>query len=261
MQNLAVIFLAALLMLCTACGTPEHNSPVFSSASDAGEQAEKTVREYLNSYGIDDSAIEIRDRTLTVSLKSDGIGYCTAEDTRSIRYVYDVVHAAGSTSEVDNVQIYIYDAAGARIYDAYEADVSSPRKASPAPYNTDQADGVIADLEAIVTKACNAEITQLEIENSEISGKKRLTLVLAEEDVHDIMLSSLDCLFFAELKPYCVPAGIQLCSITLKDSADETIMEMTGNFESRSSSTWINPDVQEIVVDTGPAPDSDSAVE
>ena len=227
---------------------------------NAGNETVKTVQEYLDkNEKIDYSYVDLKDGVLTVSLNSKGVGYCTMEDVQATQYIYDAIHAAGTSGGVDDVQIYIYDTTGEKIYDSCEMDVSTPVEGkdelTDEAYEVSrsaQSDDIISTVESIVTKHCNAEISQIAVEPSVTSGCNCLTMVLSEESVEDVRVSNCDNLYFA-LEQYSFTTGeIKEFSITLKDNTGEDIIYMGGNFDFGDYSMWINQDVNEIVLDTGP---------
>lgn len=115
-----------------------------------------------------------------------------------------------------------------------------------------RSDDIISTVESIVTEHCNAEISQIAVEPSVTSGCNCLTMVLSEGSVEDVRVSNCDNLYFA-LEKYSFTTGeIKEFSITLKDNTGEDIIYMSGNFDFGDYSMWINQDVNEIVLDTGP---------
>lgn len=233
---------------------------------NAGNQTVKTVQEYLDDNAeIDYSYVDLKDGVLTVSLNSKGNGYCTMEDVQAMQYVYDAVYAAESLGEVDDVQLYIYDTTGKQIYDFYRAGVSSTIEGKEeflndiyASYYSAQSDDMISSVESMITECCNAEISEIEIQNSTALGNNCLEVVLSEEDVDDVKMSNLECLY-EELLGYCftTTGGIRQCSVTVQDTTGTNILYMIVNFGNGSCRTWINPVYEDVVMNIGPPSASD----
>ena len=285
MKKITAAALAALFALTTACSTPESSwasqdilrCPEDPSASEidalvstvdaelSGNQTVKNVQEYLDGYNIDYSDVDFKDGVLTVSLNSQGLGYCTIEDVQAMQYVDEAVHIAGVLREVDGVQLYLYDAAGKQIGNSYGAIVKHKNIAwNKSDDNTDavQSAGIISTMESIVAEHCNAEISQIEMQDKTDYYGSCLTMVLVEDDVRDITMYGLDILYMA-LEEYSVTGRIGTCSITVKDTAGESMLYMGGDFVFGGYTIWVNPDYKDVLIDVGPAPvpDEDSVEE
>ena len=272
MKKIIVAALAVLFALTTACSTPEdlraaQNAPDCQPAesevetADTGNQTVKSVQEYLDGYNINYSDVDFKDGVLTVSLNSQGLGYCTIEDAQAMQYIDEAVHIPGVLREVDGVQLYLYDAAGNQISNSYSATVKHKNIAWNKLYgNSDvvQSAGIISTVESIVAEHCNAEISQIEMQGKTDYYGSCLTMVLVEADVSDITMYGLELLYMA-LEDYSVTGGIGTCSVTVKDTTGESMLYMGGDFVFGGYSMWVNPDYTDILVDVGPAPVPDES--
>ena len=242
------------------CGSENESDSMLDSTIDSVERSKEAAYQFLDDNMLDYSYVEIEGGVFTVVLNSSGDGAVTLEDAQAILSVYDFVHSLDATSPINDVQLCIYDNAGKKIYDLFEADVRSARvSVDSVPYNAEirssyaSTDDIVAAAETMVAENCDADIESLTIQKSPTQTSDCLTLVLSVDDVGESMMDDCNCLF-DEFGLYAYETEeYTKCAITVEDSGGEALIFMGGDFEYGDSVTWINPDAN-FVTGIGPAP-------
>lgn len=237
-----------------------ESDSILDSTVDSTEQSKAAAYQFLDDNMLDYSFVEIENGVFTVALNSHGDGAVTLEDAQAILAVYDFVHALDASSPINDVQLYIYDDAGEKIYDLFEADVRSSFVSVDGVLSSSEirssfasTDDVMSVAEAMVAEHCNADIESLTIQTSPTQTSDCVALVLSTDDVSESVMEDCNCLF-DELELYAYATGkYTKCAITVEDSGGEALIFMGGDFEFGDIVTWINPDAN-LTMGIGPAP-------
>lgn len=233
----------------------EASSVPVPDRSDVGtkvDEAEAIIQDYLTDDSIQCTDASLKDGLLTITLQSQGIGDCTLEDIQSMQYIRDTIRRKETKNIVNDLQFYIFDALGAELWNDCETNIWAHKKYVPEA--TVQPEEITADVESILEKNCRTEISSMEVQASDTSAGNHLAVVLSEENVQNVTMWGLECLYM-ELEGYShKTGGFKRCGITVQDVNGETILYMGGNFEYGECIMWTNPEYEEIVVDIGPAP-------
>ena len=240
---------------------------IYDLSVSSAEQTKKTAYKFLDDNMIDYSSVEIEDGVLIVTLNSQGDGSVTLKDAQSILHVYEFIHTLDSSSNVNDIQLYIYDASGKKIYDLFETDVRTYRVCTDEILNNSEmelnfasTDNIISTAKFMVAEYCDADIESMKMQESPALTGDCLTMVISTDNVNATTVNDCNRLF-EELEGYSYTTEkYKQCEITLEDKSGEALFFIGGDFEFGDSITWTNPDA-DFDIEIGPVPAPDSTIE
>lgn len=233
---------------------------VYMIAAERPALAEKNgtdaVEEVLEERDVSFRSVTENEGVITAELISSGEGRCTLDDVKALQSLNDALWADERLYGIKGLQVYIYDADGNVIYDAYTAKNLTAAAVRPLLLNAvsgaseetirEKAAALMADypcrIKNIAYKAQNTGSCRLEID-----------LEASEEDAAAFMdVAYLYAMLEANLGVF---DGLTACAVNLENETGECLLYVSADFMQGECTTWVSPEIQDAFISvSGPAP-------